>query len=106
VRNGCDIFVRIALIMRVVRDAAALDAEMAAQWRTNEEQRLFAFLLLSQLLADGDVLKPGLSVDEANDILFALNSVGVSPLLTTSRGWTPARWERWLVTTLVASLLR
>ena len=41
-----------------------------------------------------------------DDILFALNSVGVSPLLTTSRGWTPARWERWLVTTLVASLLR
>jgi hypothetical protein len=42
-----------------------LDAEMAAQWRTNEEQRLFAFLLLSRLLADGDALKSGLSVDEA-----------------------------------------
>src|SRR3954467_6344469 len=39
VRNGRAIYDRIGPIMRVVRDAAATDPEMAAQWRTNADQR-------------------------------------------------------------------
>ena len=106
VRGGRDIFVRVAPIMAVVRDAAALDHEVAEQWRTNEQQRLVAFGTFAQLLADRGALAPGMSVDEATDIVFALNSIEVYLLLTVRRGWTPARWARWLVSALEAALLR
>jgi AcrR family transcriptional regulator len=106
VRNSRTIFGRIAPIMRVVRDAAGVDLDMAAQWAINEQQRTVAFRLLAQLLADRGVLKPGVSVDEATDVVFALLSIEIYLLLTGSRGWTPAHWERWTAATLASSLLR
>jgi AcrR family transcriptional regulator len=105
VRNSRTIFGRIAPIMRVVRDAAGVDPDMAAQWETNERQRAVAFGVLAQLLADRGVLKPGMSVNEATDIVFALLSTEVYLLFTTTRGWTPAHWERWTAATLASSLL-
>ncbi|HXH59352.1 hypothetical protein [Iamia sp.] len=79
---------------------------MAEQWAVNEAQRLTAFGLFAQLLADRHALKPGLSVGEATDLVFALNSIEVYLLLTATQGWTPERWEQWLAPALVASLLR
>ncbi|MDT7576721.1 MAG: hypothetical protein QOH17_3054, partial [Pseudonocardiales bacterium] len=49
--NGRDIYERIGPIMQVVRDAAVIDADMAAQWATNEEQRATAFRMLATILA-------------------------------------------------------
>ena len=105
VRSGREILGRIGPIMRVVRDAAAADPDMATQWDTNEQQRMIAFRLLAQMLADRDALKPGMSVDEAADIIFALQSIELYLLLTVSRGWTPARWERWTTAMLTSALL-
>lgn len=105
-RTGREIFERIAPIMGVVRDAARQDAEVAEQWRTNEAQRLVAFTALARLLADRGDLKPDLPEEEAADIVFALNSIEVYTLLTSDRGWSPARWERWLAGSLAGSLLR
>lgn len=104
--SGRDIFVRIGAIMRVVREASATDREMADQWNENEQQRLVAFRALGEVLHERDALATGLSVDEATDIVFALNSLEVYHLLTAVRGWTPERWESWLRTTLCAVLLR
>ena len=50
------------------------DRDMAAQWATNEQQRLTAFRTLAQLLADRDALKPGLSVVEATDVIFGCSA--------------------------------
>ena len=105
VRSGREILGRIGPIMRVVRDAAGADPDMAAQWDTNEQQRMTAFRLLAQMLADRDALKPGMSVDEAADIIFALQSIELYLLLTVSRGWAPARWERWTTSMLASALL-
>lgn len=104
-RNGAEIFERIAPIMGVVRDAAVVDAEMAEQWATNEAQRLTAFRELAALLDDRGDLRADLDVDQATDLVFALNSVEVYLLLTRGRGWTTERWERWLTETLRASLV-
>jgi hypothetical protein len=65
---------RTPLIMGMVRDAAVTDADMAAQWATNEQQWPSAFRTLAQLLANRDALKPGLSVVEAADVIFGLLS--------------------------------
>lgn len=96
---------RVAGILGVVRDAAVVDPEMAEQWAVNEEQRATAFRVLVDLLAERDALRPGLDVDEATDIVFAVLSVDVYLLLTTRRGWSSQRWQRWTTETLRASLL-
>jgi AcrR family transcriptional regulator len=103
--SGRVIFTRVAPIMRVVRDAAGADPEMAEQWDVNQRQRLTAMRVLAEQLAGKQGLRDGLSVDEAADIIFALGSLEVFHLLT-DRGWTPDRWERWIVDTLTATLLR
>jgi AcrR family transcriptional regulator len=105
VQNGRDILGRIAPIMRVVRDAAGIDPDMAAQWTTNEQQRATAFRVLAQQLADRRALKPGTSVDDATDIVIALLSIEVY-LLLAARGWDPQRWEKWITTMLTTALLQ
>lgn len=104
VRNGRDILGRVAPIMRVVRDAAGIDPDMSAQWTTNEQQRATAFRVLAQQLADRGALRPGMSVDDATDIVIALLSIEVY-LLLAARGWSPRRWEEWTTAMLVAALL-
>lgn len=103
--NSRLIFTRLAPVMKIVRDAAGSDPEMAAQWRTNVEQRFTAQRTLAQQLADKGALRPGLSVDRAADIIFCLVSHEVYFLSTMDRGWTPAEWERWMFTTLESALL-
>src|SRR3954453_2872745 len=48
VRTSREVLTRIAPIMRVVRDAAGADQDMATQWRANEQQRTAAFGVLAQ----------------------------------------------------------
>src|ERR1700730_1537821 len=104
--NGRAIFTRVAPIMKIVRDAAGADPEMAAQWETNQRQRLTAYRAIAQQLADKQALRPGLSVQEAADIIFALVSLEVYGLLTAERGWTPTQLEPWITATLTDAILR
>jgi len=92
--------------MKIIRDAAGADPEMAAQWETNQRQRLTAYRAFAQQFADQQALRPGLSVQEAADIIFALVSPEVYGLLTAERGWTPTQWEAWATATLTDAILR
>jgi hypothetical protein len=105
VRTSRDIFTRIAPIMRVVRDAAGADQDVAAQWQANEQQRLTAFGVLAGMLADRGGLRGALPVEEATDIIFAVLGIELY-LVFAGRGWTPARWEQWTTATLIATLTR
>lgn len=100
--NGRMILERVGPIMRVVRDAAATDPEMAAQWQVNAEQRATAFRTLAQLLDDRDALR--VPLDEATDILCALLGLELHAVLV-DRGWTSDRWQRWVTETVIAALL-
>ena len=106
IRNSRVIFERVAPIMTIVRDAAANDPEMAAQWEVNAKQRLTAHRMLAERLAHLQALRSGLSVDEATDIIYALISLEVYVLLTTERDWTSARWEAWITGTVIGAVLR
>lgn len=105
-RTSRAICVRVAPIMRIVRDAAGTDPDMATQWDINQQQRFVAHSTLAQLLADRGGLRQGLSAAKAADILFALLSLDMYLLLTVERGWTPARWERWVLETVADAVLR
>jgi AcrR family transcriptional regulator len=102
-RYGRDVLSRVGPIMRVVHDAAVVDPEMAAQWEVNETQTAEAFQVLALQLEElGALLVP---IDEAVDILRALSGLEMF-LLLASRGWTPERWERFVVDSLTHALLR
>jgi AcrR family transcriptional regulator len=102
VRNGRAIYDRIGPIMRVVREAAATDPEMAAQWQTNADQRATAFRVMVDQLAERGPLR--VPVEEAVDIVCAVHGPEVYEILV-ARGWTPQRWERFVVDTLASALL-
>jgi AcrR family transcriptional regulator len=105
-RHGREIFVRTTPIMRVVRDAAGADPEMASQYETNQRQRYTAQRALVGYLAEKHALRQRLSVDRAADIVFGLVSQETYQLFTVARGWTPQQWERWTLDTLAATILR
>lgn len=100
--TGRQIMTRVGPIMRVVRDAAAADPEMAEQWAANEAETAAAFgVLAEQLDATGALRVP---VDEAVDILLAISGLSVY-LGLKDRGWSDSRWERFVVETLDHALL-
>jgi AcrR family transcriptional regulator len=104
-RVSREIFGRVAPILRIVRDAAGSDPEMAAQWESNQQERHTAHRMLAETLDGKGALRPGLTVDGAADILFALISLEVYVLLTVERGWAPERWERWAASTVSDAVL-
>jgi AcrR family transcriptional regulator len=105
-RNGRVIFGRVAPMLSIVRDAAGADPEMAEQWRTNSRERYLAHRTLAEILAAKKALRPGLTVQNAADIIFTLVSPEVYLLLTAERGWSPAQWQRWLTDTIAQAVLR
>jgi hypothetical protein len=57
------------------------------------------------MLAERGALRPNLSVEEGRDGLWTLTSLAVWDLLVTARGWSAARYERWLADRLADLLL-
>ena len=101
-----EIFTRLAPIMRVVRDAAGADPDMATQYDSNQQQRYTVHRTLAGYLADKRALRPRLSAERAADIIFTVVSLEAYLLLTGDRGWTPRQWQRWALETLTATILR
>lgn len=98
---------RAAPVLEVVRGAAAADAEVAALWRANQEQRHTVQFRFAEALTakTGGALRDGHDAASAADIALAVLGPETYGLLVTGRGWSPARWERWATDALVRQLL-
>src|SRR6266508_46935 len=98
---------KASLFKVVVRAAVAGGAapELAEVWAQLENERLAGMGRFAQRLADRGVLRPGLSAEDARDVLWTLNSMAVHDLLVVQRGWPPERYRDWLAHTLAAALL-
>jgi AcrR family transcriptional regulator len=99
------IHARAGPLLRVLIGAAAADPELAALWAQLENERLNGLGRFAQLLADRGVLRSGLSVEEARDLLWTLNSLALHDLLVRQRGWSPERYRDWLAGALARELL-
>src|SRR6266540_666021 len=95
----------VAAAQRVLVGAAAADPELAEVWAQLENERLAGMGRFAQRLADRGVLRPGLSAEDARNVLWTLNSMAVHDLLVVQRGWPPERYRDWLAHTLAAALL-
>lgn len=96
---------RAARIQLLIRSAAATDTEAAVVWNRMAEERLIGMMRLAQDLHDGGHLRPGISVDDARDVLWTCNSVEIYDLLVLQRGWSADRYGRWVAEAMIAALL-
>jgi AcrR family transcriptional regulator len=99
------IHTRSGPLLRVLVGAATTDPELAQVWHELEAERLAGLLRFAQLLADRGALRPGLSVEEARDTLWTLNSLAVHDLLVLQRGWSAERYRDWLTLAMAGILL-
>lgn len=96
---------RVAPVLAVVRDAAAGDPDMAAQWAANREQRHTAHGEVVAILTRLHALRSGLTESRATDITVGLLSPDLFLVMTRECGWTTAQWEDWAADQLSHGLL-
>jgi hypothetical protein len=88
----------------LLRGAGAVAPALA---RHDEERECTRYEMQQHLiegLAAGKKLRPGLSVSQARDILWALTSRDLYRMLVRERGWTPQEYEDWLIKMVLESL--
>lgn len=92
-------------VIEILRSASGADAELAADWRQGEQDRLWAAGALARSLHAKHALRAGLTRTAATDILWGLSTPDLYRQLVIERGWKPARFERWLADAWAALLL-
>lgn len=87
---------RMAPLFLALRDASATEPDARQVWREISDRRAANMRKLVGDVAAAGGLRPGLSIDDAADVIWATNSSEFYVLLTGERGWPPDRYERWL----------
>jgi AcrR family transcriptional regulator len=95
------IFTRFLPLLPILREAAAADPALRAQWRNNavinryEEAKIFVTQLATLVELPG-----GLDILRATDLLWAYASFETAEALIVERGWTPDDYETWTAETI------
>lgn len=100
-----DVNPRLSPLVRVMREAAYSDPEVAAALSELKANRLDGMSEFAALLASRGALRPGVSKQHARDVLWALNSPDLYELLVLDRGWSRKQYARWVASQLAAALL-
>src|SRR6266700_666893 len=87
-----------ATTLEAIAELADLAQQIEARRRQNQ-----ARLIVS--LREQGTLHPGLSFEEATDVLWALTSYDLYRMLVVEQSWEPERYETWLAQLLVQHLL-
>ena len=104
-RNSRAVKLRAANLMRVMRDAAGADRDIAALWHRIQDDLYDTHRATVAAPDAHDPLAPGLDAARAADILWTLNHPDLWHLLVGERGWTPDAYEQWFADTACAQLL-
>jgi AcrR family transcriptional regulator len=95
---------RLGELLRFLQESE--DPELQEEHRNVESRRRDQEQHLVQLLADSGRLTPGLSEQEALDVLWTMTGSHLYQQLVARQGWPADRYEDWLGDTLVQLLLR
>ena len=95
-----------ALMLQVMAGAAAGQEDLVALSRTTNAERLVGTGMVAHRLAELDALAPDLSVDQARDRIWTLNSVEVWHLVTGTLGWTDDDYQERIGDLMCAATLR
>src|SRR3954470_6211226 len=103
--HACAVKLRAGALMRIIRDAAPTDSEIAALWdRIQTDFRATQRVVVESV--PKRALRKGLDVEKATDLLWTLNHPSQWWLLVGERGWTPQAFEEWLADSFCEQLLR
>jgi AcrR family transcriptional regulator len=94
---------RVGPIFQLARDASG-DPDVAAVLDQLSAARHERMTVNARGLAAAGHLRPGITVDQAADIMWALNSPELYDLLVTRRGWPPERYGQFIAEALTALL--
>jgi AcrR family transcriptional regulator len=94
-----------APIMILARTAAESDAELAALMEKANQARLERMEHNARDLLDRGYLRPGITLDEARDVLWAYSSAELYELLVVRQGWPIERYGRFVAGGMIAALL-
>ena len=95
----------LASSLELLRTAGAVAPELADVTRQIEARRRQNQARLIASLHDQEMLRPGLSFEEATDVLWALTSYDLYRMLVMEQRWEPERYETWLAQLLIEHLL-
>jgi AcrR family transcriptional regulator len=104
-RNSRLVKLRVAPLLAVIQEAAAVDADIESLWSTIQEQFHANQRAVAVSLASKGALRADLDVDRAADILWALNHPALWQLLVGLRGWSPGDYEEWFARASSSQLL-
>jgi AcrR family transcriptional regulator len=96
---------RVAPILLLIRAAAASDPEVAALLVEMDDDRLRRMTENARRLRSAGHLRPGVTVAGAADVLWTYSAPELYELLVLRRGWTPARFSRFIVDAMIDALL-
>jgi AcrR family transcriptional regulator len=91
--------------LELLRTAGSVAPELADVRRQIEERRHQNQARLIATLREQEALRPGLPVEEATDVLWALTSYDLYRMLVMDQHWDPQRYETWLAQLLIEHLL-
>lgn len=96
---------RHAPLQLLTRSAAASDKEAAKAWDAMQAERLLGMTEFARHLYETKAVRPGLTLEEARDIIWTLQSAEMYDLLVLQRSWTPERYGRWIAEAMSSALL-
>ena len=105
-RNSREVKLRIGAVIEVIRTAAPADPDIGALWRRIQTDFQANQRAIVESVDEKGALAPGLDVQRATDILWALNLSNLWQLLVAERGWTPEQYEAWIGDVVCTGLLR
>ncbi|WP_051265461.1 TetR/AcrR family transcriptional regulator [Nakamurella lactea] len=96
---------RIAPLLLLLTAAADTDPALAQLGAELDAARLARMIQVAQTVAGKTRFRPGLSVQEAGEIMWAYSSPELYRLLVVNRGWPPERYGQFVGDSLVDALL-
>ena len=96
---------RTAAITVAIREAAAVDPELAELEQTLADQRFSGYREAARELARRGGLRNGLHSEHAAATIWSLGHPDTYRFLLQTRDWSPRRYRRWLADQLSGALL-
>jgi len=96
---------RTAPVRRMIRQAAALDGEVARREREGTAARRESYGLAASQLQERGGLREGITLEQAAAVIFAVAHPDVYRSLVEDGGWSLDQWRAWAAATLEGALL-
>ncbi len=96
---------RAAPILLLIRDAAAVDPNVRGLRDDLDADRLRRMTDNARRLRDAGHLRDDVTLAAAADVLWSYSSPELYELLVLRRGWSPARYGRFVADAMIAALL-